>query len=89
MDKDKIMRTNVLIEHIREYDGYVDHYYKKIYKQFEKYILVNDTVKRNMCWTMPHKLMLTKMSKLSKNVVILEKEKIWTILAKNPSIKKN
>ena len=38
MDKDKMMRTNVLIEHIREYDGYVDHYYKKIYRQFEKYI---------------------------------------------------
>ena len=38
MDKDKMMRTNVLIEHVREYDGYVDHYYKKIYRQFEKYI---------------------------------------------------
>ena len=44
MDKDKIMRTNVLIEHIREYDGYVDHYYKKIYKQFEKYIEQEDKV---------------------------------------------
>ena len=38
MDKDKMMRTNVLIEHIREYDGNVDYFYKKIYTQFEKYI---------------------------------------------------
>ena len=38
------MRTNVLIEHIREYDGYVDHYYKKIYRQFEKYIEQDDRV---------------------------------------------
>ena len=44
MDKDKMMRTNVLIEHIREYDGYVDHYYKKIYRQFEKYIEQDDRV---------------------------------------------
>ena len=39
-----MMRTNVLIEHIREYDGYVDHYYKKIYRQFEKYIEQDDKV---------------------------------------------
>ena len=39
-----MMRTNVLIEHIREYDGYVDHYYKKIYRQFEKYIEQDDRV---------------------------------------------
>ena len=44
MDKNKMMRTNVLIEHIREYDGYVDHYYKKIYRQFEKYIEQDDKV---------------------------------------------
>ena len=44
MDKDKMMRTNVLIEHIRDYDGYVDHYYKKIYAQFEKYIEQEDRV---------------------------------------------
>lgn len=44
MDKDKMMRTNVLIEHVREYDGYVDHYYKKIYRQFEKYIEQDDRV---------------------------------------------
>jgi len=44
MDKNKMMRTNVLIEHIREYDGYVDHYYKKIYRQFEKYIEQDDRV---------------------------------------------